>query len=65
MRYNIVVKQRKEVKRMSTATKDRTDRADIKQLIELIKRLPENKQNFINGYVQGVCETLSDKNKSA
>lgn len=50
---------------MSTATKDRTDRADIKQLIELIKRLPENKQNFINGYVQGVCETLSDKNKSA
>lgn len=47
---------------MSTATKDR---ADIKQLIELIKRLPESKQNFVNGYVQGVCETLSDKNKSA
>ena len=43
----------------STATKDR---ADIKQLI---KRLPESKQNFVNGYVQGVCETLSDKNKSA
>lgn len=64
MMYNVT---QKKVKRMSTTTMSTAtkDRADIKQLIELIKRLPESKQNFVNGYVQGVCETLSDKNKSA
>ncbi len=40
-------------------------RMDTEKLIELLKKLPESKQNFVNGYVQGVSETLTDKEKSA
>ncbi len=54
---------RKEVNMMLTATKE--IRMDTEKLIELLKKLPESKQNFVNGYVQGVSETLTDKEKSA
>lgn len=38
---------------------------ETKQMIEELKKLPENKQKYIQGYTQGVLDTLDDKDKSA
>lgn len=35
------------------------------QLIDLLKRLPKEKQEFVNGYVQGVADAQKDIDKSA
>lgn len=35
------------------------------QLIDLLKQLPKDKQEFINGYVQGVADTQNNVDKSA
>ena len=35
------------------------------QFIELLKQLPKDKQEFVNGYVQGVADTQNNVNKSA
>lgn len=35
------------------------------QLIELLKQLPKEKQEFVNGYIQGVKDTYDTANKSA
>ncbi len=53
----------KEMKRMSATIKE--IKTDTEQFINLLKQLPETKQEFINGYVQGISEILADKNKSA
>ena len=51
------------MKRMSATIKE--IKTDTEQFINLLKQLPETKQEFINGYVQGISEILADKNKSA
>lgn len=38
---------------------------DTKQMIKDLKKLPENKQEYIKGYTQGTLDALNDKNKSA
>lgn len=43
---------------MSKATEIKNDATNI---IELIKQLPPEKQEYINGYVQGVADTHKDK----
>lgn len=45
------------------ATKDL--KLSAEQLIELIKQLPESKQEFINGYVQGLSDRISEQEKPA
>lgn len=35
------------------------------QLIDLLKQLPKDKQEFVNGYVQGVADTQKNIDKSA
>lgn len=35
------------------------------QLIDLLKQLPKDKQEFVNGYVQGVADAQRNINKSA
>lgn len=62
MLYNRVVNSNKEVKTVS-ATKEII--TDAKRMIEELKKLPENRQEYINGYTQGVLDALSDKNKTA
>lgn len=45
------------------ATKDL--KLSAEQLIELIKQLPESKQEFINGYVQGLSDKIAEQKKPA
>lgn len=35
------------------------------QLINLLKQLPKEKQEFVNGYVQGVADSQKNIDKSA
>ena len=35
------------------------------QLIDLLKQLPKDKQEFVNGYVQGVADSQKNIDKSA
>lgn len=35
------------------------------QLIDLLKKLPKDKQEFVNGYVQGVADAQRNIDKSA
>lgn len=35
------------------------------QLIDLLKQLPKDKQEFVNGYVQGVADAQKNIDKSA
>ena len=35
------------------------------QLIDLLKQLPKDKQEFVNGYVQGVADARKNIDKSA
>lgn len=35
------------------------------QLIDLLKQLPKDKQEFVNGYVQGVVDSQKNIDKSA
>ena len=37
----------------------------VERLIELLKELPQNKQDYINGYIQGVADAFKEQNKSA
>ena len=36
-------------------------RIDAEKLAELIKQLPEAKQEFINGYIQGLTDCKPDR----
>lgn len=51
---------------MSATKSNANTRTSAEQLIELIKQLPPEKQEFVNGYVQGVSESVpNEENKSA
>lgn len=43
---------------MSNATKMKND---AKELIENLKKLPQEKQEYVNGYVQGIADTIADR----
>lgn len=45
---------------MSTATEMKND---AKELIENLKKLPQNKQEYVNGYVQGIADTIAEKDQ--
>ena len=45
---------------LSTNIKETTE-----QLINLLKQLPKEKQEFVNGYVQGVADSQKNIDKSA
>ena len=34
---------------------------DAKELIENLKKLPPSKQEYVNGYVQGIADTIAEK----
>lgn len=37
------------------------EKADAKELIENLKKLPPSKQEYVNGYVQGIADTIAEK----
>ena len=43
---------------MSNATEMKTD---AKELIENLKKLPQEKQEYVNGYVQGIADTIAEQ----
>lgn len=43
---------------MSNATKMKND---AKELIENLKKLPQEKQEYVNGYVQGIADAIADR----
>lgn len=49
---------------MLTATNTNVKKT-TEQLIELLKQLPNDKQEFVNGYVQGVADAQKNIDKSA
>lgn len=59
-----MLETRKGRKTMS-ATTVKEIKTSAEQMIELLKKLPETKQEFVNGYVQGVNEALAEQNKTA
>lgn len=34
-------------------------------IIEMLKQLPKEKQEFVNGYIQGVADTIAEQKESA
>jgi hypothetical protein len=36
-------------------------RNEAKRIIEMLKQLPKEKQEFVNGYIQGVTDTIASK----
>ena len=38
---------------------------EAKSIIEMLKQLPKEKQEYVNGYIQGVADTISEKKESA
>lgn len=47
---------------LSTITDIKKDAADI---IEALKQLPKDKQEYVNGYIQGVNDTLAEQKEPA
>jgi len=43
---------------MSNATEMKND---AKELIENLKKLPPSKQEYVNGYVQGIVDTIAER----
>lgn len=39
------------------------EKAEAKILIENLKKLPQEKQEYINGYVQGIADAIADKDQ--
>ena len=37
------------------------EKAEAKELIENLKKLPQEKQEYINGYVQGIADTIAER----
>lgn len=35
----------------------------VTELCELIEKLPQEKQEYINGYVQGIADAIADKDQ--
>ena len=45
---------------MLTVTETRNE---AKTIIEMLKQLPKEKQEFVNGYIQGVADTIAEAEK--
>ena len=43
---------------LSTVNKEK---AEAMELIENLKKLPQSKQEYVNGYVQGIADTIADR----
>ena len=43
---------------LSTLVKEK---AEAKDLIENLKKLPQEKQEYVNGYVQGIADTIAER----
>ena len=43
---------------LSTVT---NEKAEAKKLIENLKKLPQEKQEYVNGYVQGIADTIAEQ----
>lgn len=37
------------------------EKAEARELIENLKKLPQSKQEYVNGYVQGIADTIADR----
>lgn len=37
---------------------------DVKEMIEKLKLVPENRQYYIDGYTQAILDTLAEKNQN-
>lgn len=37
------------------------EKAEAMELIENLKKLPQEKQEYVNGYVQGIADTIADR----
>lgn len=37
------------------------EKADARELIENLKKLPPSKQEYVNGYVQGIADAIADR----
>ena len=37
------------------------EKAEANELIENLKKLPQEKQEYINGYVQGIADTIAER----
>lgn len=43
---------------LSTVT---NEKAEARELIENLKKLPQSKQEYVNGYVQGIADTIAEQ----
>lgn len=39
------------------------EKAEAKELIENLKKLPQSKQEYVNGYVQGIADTIAEQDQ--
>lgn len=62
LRYNVVVNNIKEAKTVLTITETKNEATTI---IEMLKQLPKEKQEFVNGYIQGVADTIAEQKEPA
>ena len=53
---------KREVKTVLTITETKNEATTI---IEMLKQLPKEKQEFVNGYIQGVADTIAEQKESA
>lgn len=37
------------------------EKAEARELIENLKKLPQSKQEYVNGYVQGIADTIAEQ----
>lgn len=58
MIYNRGKDHEREVSLMLTTTNVKTE---AKDLIENLKKLPKDKQEYVNGYVQGIADTIANR----
>ena len=54
--YNVVSEQKKEVTKVLNTTEMKEE---AHELIENLKKLPQEKQEYVNGYVQGIADTIA------
>lgn len=60
--YNRVIEHESEVKNVLNITEVKTE---AKELIENLKKLPPEKQEYVNGYVQGVADSIAEQKQPA
>ena len=37
------------------------EKAEAMELIENLRKLPQSKQEYVNGYVQGIADTIAEQ----